>query len=75
MKNNWIHVWLLAIFLVNILVACERPEILPQNVTATARLMGTDGLGEEVEPVTLQLRSKWVHRAKHWRSRRTESSD
>ena len=56
MKRNWIHVWILAIFLANILIACESPiEILPQNVTATASLIGTDGLGVEVDPVTLQL--------------------
>lgn len=55
MKSNVIRMWLLAIFFINILGACERVEILPQNVTATARLRGTDGLGEEVEPVTLQL--------------------
>lgn len=55
MKRTVIYTRLLTIFCFIILSACTEIELLPQNVTATARLLGTDGLGEEVEPVTLQL--------------------
>lgn len=37
------------------LAECDGIETLPQNVTATARLSGTDGVGIEVTPTTFQI--------------------